>query len=210
MAEAEALLNQAPELRTAAQTLLDAADRGLARGWELRQFDLAGTRPGRAPGRLWRQAWTSPTLRPWRWGVATLLLVQVAAVVLAAWQQQARLADLQRQQVGLLQTTFPHVRSVLDAPLQMQREAEGWLSARGLSSGTDVESALAVAARAWPEGAAAATRAGYNRQGLQLQVAPWPSAQRQTFASAVAAQGWQARSQEQGGALVWTLKGSQP
>lgn len=205
--EAEAVLGQAPMLRSAAQGLLDAVQQGVTSGWELRQFDLTDTQRGRAGWRWWRQAWTAPALRPWRWGLAALLLVQLGAVLVAAWQQQGRLADLKRQQVAVLQTTFPHVKSVLDAPLQMQREAETWLTARGLTSGTDLESALATAARAWPEGAAAATRAVYGRQGLQLQVSAWSPTQRQAFVSAVVAQGWQAQSQEQGGALVWTLRG---
>ena len=53
----------------------------------------------------------------------------------------------------LLLSAHPGVRAVLDAPLQMERETERLRAAAGKPGDGDLESLLAAAAGAWPDGA---------------------------------------------------------
>jgi general secretion pathway protein L len=143
--------------------------------WDLAQFDLASS--GRARtlkrlaglGREWLQA---PAWRPARWGAALLVLANLAGLNAWAWKeqsaQQARRAAVQ----GTLTQTFPHVRLVVDAPLQMEREVAALRQATGGASGRDLEAMLAALGTALPAGRSASTIefvAGEARiKGLQL------------------------------------------
>lgn len=119
--------------------------------WNLRQFDLASrTRGMRALRQAWREL-GSPAWRPIRWGVACLVVAHLAGLNALAWQQRRALVQKQRAQVQLLQTTFPQVRAVLDAPVQMQRETEQLRARAGKPSDTDLEPMLQAVASAWPE-----------------------------------------------------------
>jgi general secretion pathway protein L len=144
--------------------------------WDLAQFDLASS--GRARtlkrlaglGREWLQA---PAWRPARWGAALLVLANLAGLNAWAWKeqsaQQARRAAVQ----GTLTQTFPHVRLVVDAPLQMEREVAALRQATGGASGRDLEAMLAALGTALPAGRSASAIefvAGEARlKGLQLR-----------------------------------------
>ena len=52
----------------------------------------------------------------------------------------------------LLRSSHPQVRSILDAPVQMQRETELLRAASGRAGAEDFETLLALAAVAWPDG----------------------------------------------------------
>lgn len=149
-AAAEKWLGRPVQVRSEADALLAS----LASPWNLRQFELAprmrGTRQAaellrRLRGRDWRWA---------RWGLVGLLLVNVIGINAWAWQQNRALEQRRQAMTDLLKTTYPNVRSVLDAPLQMQRETERLRAAAGRPGEGDLEVLIAAAASHWPDGLA--------------------------------------------------------
>jgi len=104
--------------------------------------------------RLYR-AWQvvqGPEWRPFRWGVVGLVAVQILGVNVMAWQQR-RAVDLRHaEQEQLLRQTFPQIRTVRDAPAQMQRETELSRARAGQVGPGDLEDLLAAVARAMPAG----------------------------------------------------------
>ena len=148
------------------QPWLEAADSD----WELRQFDLAPRHRGLRAGRdAWRR-FMGPTWRPVRWGMAALLGVNLLGLHVWAWSQQQAVESRRQAQATLLKTTHPQVRVVLDAPLQMTREAERLREAAGQPGEADLEAALAAAAAAWPTGLAPAQALRYERTELSMTV----------------------------------------
>jgi general secretion pathway protein L len=120
--------------------------------WNLRQFDLAPRHRGtRALRDAWRRV-RSPVWRPVRLGLAALLALQLVGLNAYAWQQRQAIAERREAAQALLRSTFPGVRAVLDAPLQMQRETEALRAAAGRAGQDDLEALLGAAAAAWPEG----------------------------------------------------------
>jgi general secretion pathway protein L len=87
-----------------------------------------------------------------RWGLAALVGVQLVGLNVYAWQQQQKLAQQRALMTALLQSAHPGVRTVLDAPLQMQRETERLRAAAGRPGEADLESLMGAAAAAWPDG----------------------------------------------------------
>lgn len=124
----------------------------LRAGWQLRQFELAPQHRGlQALGGLLGQ-WRAPALRPLRWGLAALVLVQLAGLNLLAWRERQALDQGRSQAEALLRQTHPQVRAILDAPLQMRRETEQLREAAGVPGDGDFEPLLAALSAAWPEG----------------------------------------------------------
>ena len=118
---AEQLLGRPPTLQTPAQRLLQAS----ASRWDLAQGELARTgaaRASRQAGAAWRTFWHAPAWRPARWGLGLLLLVQVVGLNIAAWQTRDELAARRTQINAALTQSFPQVKLVVDAPVQMTRE----------------------------------------------------------------------------------------
>lgn len=122
--------------------------------WNLRQFELVARHRGT---RMLREAVRRFLSREWRavrWGLAGLVAVQLIGLNAHAWQQQRSLTQKREALDSLLRSTHPQVRTVLDAPLQMQRETEALRAAAGRAGDGDMETLLAAAAQAWPEGVA--------------------------------------------------------
>ena len=92
----------------------------------------------------------SPAWRPVRIGLATLLALQIVGLNAWAWHQRQAIAERRTAQENLLRSTFPNVRAVLDAPLQMRRETDVLRAAAGRAGDTDLEALLGAAASAWP------------------------------------------------------------
>lgn len=119
--------------------------------WNLRQFDLAAQRRGSRVAREWLQRfWNDRAWRPARYGLALLVVVQLVGINLWAWQQRQALTRQKTAMTGLLQTTFPQVRAVIDAPAQMQKEVDLLRSAAGKPGEADLEPMLYAAEAAWP------------------------------------------------------------
>lgn len=161
-------------------------------GWELRQFDLAPSLRGtRTIGRLAR-ALMEPGWRWARWGLAAALGLQLVGLNLTAWHQQRVLEQHRQAMVELLRTSFPQVRAVLDAPLQMRRETERLRERAGVPADADLEALVAVAGSAWPQGVAPATALHYEPGRLTLAAPGWPPAQVAQMRERLRGAGWQA------------------
>ena len=126
--------------------------------WELAQFELAMTaqaRFARRTAKRWNAFWRDTRWRPLRWGVLVLLLANVAGLNAWAWRLEANLQAKRQQAKATLLQSFPGVRSVVDAPLQMERELALLRRASGALARADLEAMLAAAGSVFPAGAGA-------------------------------------------------------
>jgi general secretion pathway protein L len=146
---AEQVLHHPPVLQHPAERWLRSA----RSAWDLAQFDFSSS--GRARtlkklGTAWADLLAAPQWRPARW--AALLLVAVNLIGLNAWAWRERSAlDEKRDAVRrVLTQTFPQVKVVVDAPLQMEKEVAALRQATGASSGRDLEPMLAALGAAAP------------------------------------------------------------
>lgn len=164
--------------------------------WNLRQFDLAPRRRGTRWLRdLGRRA-LSPLWRPVRIGALALLLVQLVGMNVWAWHQYRAIDDKQRAQASLLRESFPGVRAVLDAPLQMKREAEVLRAAAGRTGENDLETLLGAAAAAWPDGQGPVQTLRFEPGRLTLSAAGWNAQQLAQFRDRLRPGGWTVESAE--------------
>ncbi|WP_394757361.1 type II secretion system protein GspL [Rhodoferax sp.] len=143
VAVAEALFQRTVTLQPSGQRQLQAAQSA----WDLAQFDLL-TSHGARTWKRWSGA-TRDVLRAPRWRAARLAVLALLAINLAglnawAWKEKTLLHS-QRQAIdAVLSTTFPQVRVVVDAPVQMAREVAALQQASGAPSGRDLETMLAA------------------------------------------------------------------
>lgn len=200
-AQAEECFDRRFELQTVATWLL----RNAQSGWNLAQFDLSLSGSARRGQRLkqtlreWRSA---PAWRPARWGLAALVAVQLIGVNALAWQERRQLQAKKTAINEQLKSTFPRVKLVLDAPVQMRRELNNLRQTSGQLSTSDLEAMLgglaqANAAQAMDVRAVQFQIDGPNNQG-QAQFtnagnvqANWASVQ-----SALLRAGWEASLEE--------------
>lgn len=149
---AEQLLGHPVVVQLQAQQLLDAS----GSDWELAQFDLAISGSGRLARRWLQQAralWQAPSWRFARWGLVGLLLANLIGLNAWAWQLDAAVRNKQQRVNALLQQTFPGVRVVVDAPVQMQRELALLRQASGGVANGDLEVMLAAVGALLPNDA---------------------------------------------------------
>ncbi|MBP7453860.1 MAG: general secretion pathway protein GspL [Ottowia sp.] len=140
---AEQMLDRRVTIHQPAKRLL-AASRS---AWDLAQLDLSRTGRARAAkkaGALWRDFLHAPTWRPARWGVALVLLANLAGLNLWAWRTQTEIQARRTQVSAALTETFPHVRAVVDAPVQMGREVAALRQSSGATSHRDLEPMLSA------------------------------------------------------------------
>jgi general secretion pathway protein L len=189
--------------------VLADAERALAacRGTlDLRQFDLAPRRRGtRALREAWRR-FLGPAWRPVRLGLGLLVGVQLVGLNAWAWQQQHMLAAKRQAMEQVLRATYPGVRSVLDAPLQMQRETDRARALAGRPGEADYESMLGAAAAAWPDGAGPAPALRFEGARLTLTVGGWGEPQVRQFRDRLRGAGYAAEFAE-GRVVVSQAKG---
>lgn len=158
-------------------TVLTDAERALdtarSSSLNLRQFDLVARHRGSLALRdalrgLMRSEW-----RPVRWGLAALVALQLVGLNAWAWQQRQAIDDKKLAMNELLRTAHPGVRSILDAPLQMQRETERLRGAAGRPGDADLEVLLAAAAGAWPDGQGPVQALRFEPGRLILTASGW-------------------------------------
>ncbi len=169
---AEAAADRPPALETAADRWLAAA----RSPWDLAQFDMAnsgGTRARKRAGALMGELLRSPQWRAARWGAGLLVAANIVGLNAWAWKEQRAVEAQDATVRGLLTTTFPTVRVVVDAPVQMERELARLRQASGAASASGAEALLAAAGAALPAGrsATAVEFSGTELRlvGLQLQ-----------------------------------------
>ena len=195
-----------PDVATAAErwlaapvAVVSAGERALQATrtlWNLRQFDLAARHRGtRAARDAWRR-FLSPGWRPVRYGLLALLVVQLVGLNAWAWRLRSELDSQRLAMVSLLQTTFPQVRAVLDAPLQMQREVDTLRAAAGRSSASDFEPMLLAAAAAWPPSQPPVGNLRYESGRLTLAATGWSDAEIAQFRTQLLPAGWQVDASE--------------
>lgn len=149
---AEEHLGRQPIIQQMADRLLEAS----RSSWDLAQFEFS--RGGRAraakrAGALWRDVMHAPAWRPARWGLVLLLLAQLVGLNWWAWETRTDLAERRQRINAALQQTFPQVKVVVDAPVQMSREVAALRQATGAPSARDLEPILSAFALVVPGGA---------------------------------------------------------
>ena len=130
---------------TAAQRLLQS--HGYA--GDLAQFDLDLGGSTRAKRRLldaWHGFAKAPQWRAARWAAGIAVVAQLAGLNAWAFRENRAIELRQQQAKQVLQTTFPHVPVIIDAPVQMQRELDLLRSNSGALSASDLEALLAASA----------------------------------------------------------------
>lgn len=140
---AELLMQRAIHLTTGPQRWVQAS----RSPWNLAQFDLASSSRLRAVKRLGlfgREVLRAPAGRPARWGFVLLLVIHLAGLNIWSWQVQNALQMQRGAIASLLTQTFPHVKLVVDAPLQMERELALLSQTSGVATGRDLEPVLAA------------------------------------------------------------------
>jgi len=167
VARVQQWLQRQPVLQTAAQRWVQASQSD----WDLAQGEWAQGRSQRSWRWLqasWQTLWHAPAWRPVRWGVLAWALVQVAGLNVTAWREHSALTEQTAAWKSILTQTFPSVRLVIDAPLQMQREVEALKQASGAVSNTDFEPLLAALAGVLPSGSGAPTQVHFANHALRV------------------------------------------
>lgn len=143
-------------------TLQTRPDRALAAaqsGWDLAQFDLLrtrGTRTRARLGSLLSNLLHAPQWRAARWSALALVAVQMLGLQAWAWKEQSALEARQTAIQTTLTSTFPDIRVVVDAPLQMARAVADMQRQSGAATISDLEVMLGSYQAAAPEGPAPA------------------------------------------------------
>ncbi len=139
---AEGFFKRPAALQQSAERWLGAANSG----WDLAQFDLVNsgrTRTWKRAAGLWKALWQAPRWRAARWSVGALAVVNLLGLNAWAWKERTTL-DAKRLAVReVLTRTFPGVKVVVDAPVQMARELTVLRQATGGASNGDFEAILA-------------------------------------------------------------------
>jgi len=138
---AEQFFSGRVSLQTAAQRAMAAAQSG----WDLAQFDLLRTRSTRRRKQMAEIAndlLQSPRWKPARWAVVALLLANLVGLQVWAWKEEAALAAKRTALREILTMTFPDVRVVVDAPLQMARAVADLQRQSGNAASGDLETML--------------------------------------------------------------------
>ena len=139
---AEGLFKRRVSLQQNSQRRLQAA----RSAWDLAQFDLVNS----SRTRTWKRAsgivntlLQAPRWRAARWATVALVVAHLVGLNAWAWKERTSL-DAKRQAVrDVLTTTFPGVKVVIDAPVQMGRELAVLRQATGGVSPADFESLMA-------------------------------------------------------------------
>jgi general secretion pathway protein L len=163
---AEQVLQRQPTLLQAPQRWLQSAQSA----WDLAQFDLSSS--GRA--RAWKKLGTAgadllaaPQWKAARWGAIVLLALNVLGLNAWAWRERSALDDKREMARQALTRTFPQVKVVVDAPVQMEREVAALRQRTGATSGRDLEAMLAALGTALP---APRALSGLDYSGGELRV----------------------------------------
>ena len=151
VARVQSTLQRQPMLQSAAQRWVKSSQSA----WDLAQGEWAQGRAQRLQRQVltaWQTVLHAPAWKPVRWGVVALVALQVLGLNALAWREHSALNAQQASLNNILQTTFPTVTLVIDAPLQMQREVDALQQKSGSASSNDLEPLLAAFAGVLPAG----------------------------------------------------------
>lgn len=150
-AVAEQCAGRPVSIITPASLLLEAA----RSDWDLAQMDLASSgrhRALRRAGSALEALLHAPAWRAARWGAIACIAAYLIGLNTWAWQERKAISDKQAAAQSIVTSTFPSIRVVVDAPLQMQREVAQLRQANGSTSERDLEPILAQLGAALPTG----------------------------------------------------------
>ncbi len=123
--------------------------------WNLAQFDLINTSHTRTLKRLnsvWQTFLHAPQWRAARWCSVLLMSIHLLGLNAWAWKERA-VMDSQRAAIrATLTDTFPEVKVIVDAPVQMARALTNLQQATGTPSGQDLEAILGHLSALLPAG----------------------------------------------------------
>lgn len=162
--------------------------------WDLRQFDLAQRTRGARALRDGLRKFASPQWRPVRWGLAALVVAQIAGLNLWAWHQRGAVEARQQAIRGAVRAAFPRVSDLdlqRDAAAVMQREVQALRTVAGKAGDTDFEPMLMAAASAWPPDRPPVETLRYEPGRLTLAATGWSEPQIAQFKSLLQPAGWQ-------------------
>jgi general secretion pathway protein L len=126
-------------------TLQSSAQRAMAAvrsEWDLAQFDLLNTRQKRIEKRVSKGLLSllhAPQWRAARWAAVLLVIANVVGLQAWAWKERTELSDKRAAITNILTATFPDVRVVVDAPLQMARAVSDLQRQNGVVTNSDME-----------------------------------------------------------------------
>lgn len=155
----QVMLQQAPERWVLALQSPWAA-------WDLAQFDLANSGRQRTLKKI--SDWGSDLLRAprWRaarWGAALLIAANLVGLNAWAWKEKSALAQRRGDVQAVLTQTFPQVKVVIDAPVQMSREVALLRQAAGAASRQDLENLLTAVGSVAPPATATTTLTDFSQ-----------------------------------------------
>jgi general secretion pathway protein L len=160
--------------------------------WNLAQFDLqrdAHTRRLQGLQRLLDTLRHSTPWRPARWGLAALVLAQLVGMQAWAWMTRTQWQAEQDRWTQILQTSFPKVTVVVDAPLQMAREVARLRQGSGQLTAQDFESQLQALGKALPADVDGPASLNFQDGQLQWPTLPLQPEQQTALEQALQAQG---------------------
>lgn len=150
-AQAEQVLQHKMALQQAPQRWIAAA----RTDWDLGQFEFASSARARALKKFasgWGEVLRGVPWRPARWAAVALIAIHLVGLNAWAWKERASLAGQREAIRRTLTDTFPQVKVVVDAPVQMQREVAALRQQTGAASPRDLDAQLAALASTLPAG----------------------------------------------------------
>jgi general secretion pathway protein L len=180
-------------VQTAAERWLAAAQSD----WDLAQFELLcnrSTRTRKQLSTLASELLRAPRWRAARWAALALVLINLIGLQASAWKQQAALAAQRSAIRDTLLATFPEVRVVVNAPLQMTRSLADLQRRNGAASLTDLETLLGQLQAAAPDMRPPGS-IDYAAGELRLKAFEPPAGGLAGIAAKLQAQGYSARAE---------------
>ncbi|SCK44115.1 general secretion pathway protein L [Variovorax sp. HW608] len=190
---AESALGQRVPIIKPAERWLQASESP----WDLAQFDLASTGRARASKKLAaisRELWRGRRWRAARWGALVLVLAQFVGLNAWAWKERSALEAKRAAVRNVLTQTFPSVRLVVDAPVQMSREVAALQQATGGVTAGDFEPMLGALSASLPRGRVP-TAIDFSAGQLRLRGLGLQPSELTSVASALSSRGYSARSE---------------
>ncbi len=188
---AEHLFKTPVRLQTAPQRALAAAQSA----WDLAQFEFLRTRQARTRKQLstlMASLWRAPHWKPARWSAIALVVVNLIGLQAWAWKEQAALGAKRTAIREVLTSTFPDVRVVVDAPVQMARALADLQRQNGAASSLDMETMLGLFGTLALENIAPEA-IEFIAGELRLKVPPMPDADVAQLATRLQTHGYTAR-----------------
>lgn len=140
--------------------------------WDLAQFDLANSGRQRLFKRLSDVALEllhGPRWRAARWALPVLIAANLIGLNTWAWKENLALTQRRAEVQAVLTQTFPQVKVVVDAPIQMAREVALLRQNAGTTARQDLENLLtAVGSGLSPAESFPLTRLDYAEGELRL------------------------------------------